>query len=68
MKIQLDTGNKIIKVEEKVNINELFEFLNKCLPNWQEYSLETGSVIYWHTPIHIDYWKPFPSYPGGRLL
>jgi hypothetical protein len=33
MKLQLDTTNKTIKIEELVNLGELTEMLEKILPN-----------------------------------
>lgn len=43
MKIQLDTTNKTIKVEESVKLQELTDALEKLLPNgeWKEFKLET---------------------------
>lgn len=65
MKIQLDTTNKTIKVEEKVNLKELLDAVKKLFPNneWKEYSLETNTVINWSSnPIIIrDY--TYPTYP-----
>jgi hypothetical protein len=67
MKIQLDTKAKTIKVEEDVNLNELFVALNKLFPNkeWKEFKLLVGSVIYWSNPLIIDRWpvNPWPTYP-----
>ena len=57
MKVQIDTVNKVIKVEASVNLSEFFEFLNVSFPKdaWKEYSLETVTVITnWTTPIVID--------------
>jgi len=61
MKLQLDTVNKTIKLEEKVNLNDLFELLQKILPDiWKEFTLEINSVINWTSPIVI---KEYPIYP-----
>lgn len=48
MKIQLDTENKVIKVNDNVNLKELFDMVNNLLgeKGWEEYSLNT-------TPINI---------------
>jgi hypothetical protein len=73
MKIQIDTTNKTIKIEEKVNLNELFEALNRLFPNneWKEFSLETNMTINWSPnpiivqPFNIPYNKPYiPQYPN----
>ena len=57
MKIQLDTNTKTIKVEETVNIGELFELLKKMFPNgeWEDFGLETQTTINW-TPNPIIIW------------
>jgi hypothetical protein len=66
MKLQLDTTSKIIKIEESVNLNELFELLNKILPNdtWKEFKLESNTTITWESPIIIERqsWR-YPYYP-----
>jgi len=60
MKLQLDTKEKTIKVEGKVNLNELFEALEKLLPQgaWKEFVLESNTEIVWRDPIYI----PYPTY------
>lgn len=61
MKIQLDTTLKIIKIEESVNLNDLFEMLNKILPNdeWKTFKIETNTTIEWRSnPIIIDRYYP----------
>ena len=60
MKIQLDTTEKTIKIEEKVNLGELVKILDKLLPNkeWKQYELETNTVINnWGNTI---YYKEYP--------
>lgn len=72
MKLQLDTTNKIIKVEEKVNLGEFIELLEQqILPNgkWKEFTLETKTIINWTNPVIIERDRPFiqpyvpPTYP-----
>jgi hypothetical protein len=65
MKIQLDTTNKKIKIEEEINIGELIEQLEKLLPNnlWKEFSLEVNIIHNWSSPIIIEPIKPMPPYP-----
>ena len=61
MKLQIDTTEKVIKVEEQVNFGELVKVLNKLLPKgeWKKYKLETNTVINWNpNPV----WT-FPTYP-----
>lgn len=76
MKIQLDTTNKTIKVEESVSLKELTEALEKLLPNgeWKEFKLETKTVIQsWSAPIIIrertwPHWWNSPWYSTGNHL
>jgi len=61
MKLQIDTTAKTIKIDQLVKITELIDVVKKLLPDsWKEYSLETGSVIYWPTyPVYTyDIWNP----------
>lgn len=61
MKIQIDTGNKIIKVEEKVKVIELYDFLHKIFTydELKQYSLDVNTIINWSNPITIDPYKPW---------
>lgn len=56
MKLQLDTTNKLIKVEETVNLGEFTEAIERLLPDgkWKEFKLETQTVINWNNPIIIE--------------
>lgn len=54
MKIQLDTTNKTIKLEDNVSLKEFVSKIKKLLPNneWQQFTLETNTTItYWSNPI-----------------
>ena len=60
MKIQIDTESKVIKVEDKVNLKDLYKQLQKLFPNkeWEAYDLETNVTIYnWSNPVVI---KEYP--------
>ena len=61
MKLQLDTTNQLIKVEETVNLGELTEVLERLLPygKWKEFKLETQTVINWNNPIVIEPYRPY---------
>lgn len=68
MKIQLNTTDKTIKVEENVELKELVNHLEKLLPKgspfgyWKDYKLKTNTTIYnWTNPIVIqpNYIQPF---------
>lgn len=52
MKIQLDTVNKTIVIEEKVNLKDFVELVKNLLPNnmWEEYSLECKVITNWSNP------------------
>jgi hypothetical protein len=66
MKLLLDTTNKIIKIEESVNLGELIEALDKLLSSeeWKTFKLETNTQIVWQSPIVIkEYSRSFPYYP-----
>lgn len=67
MKIQLDTTQKVIRIEEKVNLKELFDILERLLPNelWKGFDLETTTIINWGSPIIIKpneiYTQPYTT-------
>ena len=70
MKIQLDTTNKTVKIEENIKVSKLIATLKKLLPeDWKEFTLETHTTINnWGSPYIIReypvYPKPYiPSYP-----
>lgn len=61
MRIQLDTTNKTIKLEDGVNLKEFFSKVQQILPNgeWEDFTLETNTTIQqWANPIII---KEYPS-------
>lgn len=61
MKLQLDTTNKTIRVEERVRLSELIKIVKKILPNeWKDFILETNTtIINWHEPIIIKEYPPY---------
>jgi hypothetical protein len=62
MKLQLDTENKIIRIEESVNLDEFYTMIKKLFPNdlWKKFKLETNVISNWTSPIII---KEYPVYP-----
>lgn len=65
MKLQIDTVAKTIKIDQTVKIKELIDVLDKLLPKeWKDYSIETGSVIYWPSYQLIKYNWPQIHNPG----
>lgn len=65
MKFQIDTTQKTIKIEEEVNLGELFEKLEIMFPNqlWKEYKLEVSVITNWTNPIIITNPPTYPYYP-----
>lgn len=66
MKLQLDTTNKTIKLEDKIKFSDLIETLEKILPEqWKDFTLETNVVINnWTNPYIIEKQVPvYPNYP-----
>jgi len=71
MKIQLDTINKTITIEEDVNLHDFYEELNSLLPGglWGEFTLKVSKIKGWDNPITITpstpigpgIWNPTPS-------
>jgi hypothetical protein len=57
MKIQLDTENKTITIEESVNLHDFFEQINSILPGgvWREYSLQVTKITEWRDPITVPH-------------
>ena len=64
MKIQIDTNEKMIAVEQDVNLNEFLKAVRKLFPNgeWKDYSLKTEVIINWSNPIYIEKWEPYVPY------
>ena len=65
MKLQLDTTEKVIRIDEDVNLGELAESLERLLPfgKWKEFKLETSVQIEWTNPFVPIYPLPYPTYP-----
>ena len=55
MKIQLDTINKTITIEEDVNLHDFYEEINSILPGglWREFTLKVEKIKEWNNPITI---------------
>lgn len=60
MKLQLDTTNKTVKVEETVGLEEFMKVLERLLPDgkWKKFNLETQTVINWSNPVVIEPYTP----------
>ena len=53
MKIQLDTIDKTITIEEDVNLHDFYEQINSILPGglWREFTLKVTKIVEWREPI-----------------
>lgn len=62
MKLQINTTDKTIKIEESVNVYEFFQMIQNLFPNnlWKDFKLETNVINNWSNPIII---KEYPIYP-----
>ena len=78
MKIQLDTENKTITIEEDIKLHDFHEQINTLLPGglWREFTLKVGKIKKWKNPIVVNPpnttqpWNPvqpnenpYPGYP-----
>ena len=72
MRIQLDTNEKTIRVEESVNLDEFMKAVKKLFPNneWKEYRLETNTIINWTYPIVYEPYRVYPwwEYIPGTVM
>lgn len=62
MRIHLDFDNKLITLESDVNLKEFNKKIKLVLKDWEEWSLNTKTNIFWNyppTPIYFDN----PNYP-----
>jgi hypothetical protein len=60
MKLQIDTQEKTIKIEEDINLGELIDKLTSMLPEWREYRLQHTTIVNWKDPIKIEKQKIHP--------
>ena len=66
MKIRIDFTEKIITVENAVNLKEFYDKLKLILPDgkWKEYTLETNVIINnWNNPVIIEKYPWYDPYP-----
>lgn len=69
MQVNINSTEKLIKIDENVNAKELFEFIEKLLPeggplgSWKEYKIQAKEVVFnnWTFPIVS------PTYPTAPL-
>jgi len=63
MRLQIDTEKKIIKIDEKIQMRKLIEFVEKMLPEGLDYILEPTVINNWSSPIIINKYKPWWEKP-----
>lgn len=71
MKLQLDTTNKTILIDQEVTFGDLLDTLETLLPNgkWAEYKLIPNTTVDWtigypmYTPNIQPLTNPAPDYP-----
>ena len=65
MKLQIDTKDKTIRIEEATNLGEFIKMLDGLFPKeaWKEYKLEVGVIHNWTSPIIIERNRWYPTYP-----
>lgn len=78
MKIQLDYDRNIIKLESSlVKLSDFVEKIQSILPDWEEWRLETNTIVNWTNPIVIDqplqpispWWQqPHITYDNNQLI
>ena len=64
MKIQLDTIQKTITIEEDVNLHDFYEQINSLLPSglWREFTLKVTKITEWRDPITVTPNTPINPY------
>ena len=64
MKLQIDTFKKLITIEEQTNLSELFEAIQRLLPDtWKEWNIQSAQIINLSQPIIIKKYPIWPTYP-----
>lgn len=64
MKLQIDTFKKLITIEEQTNLSELFEAIQKLLPDtWKEWNIQSAQIINLSQPVIIKEYPILPTYP-----
>ena len=66
MKVQIDIENKIVRIEESVNLEVFFTEIKRLLSfRWKEFTLEVTVIKEYTNPIVIEpYTTPLPDYPN----
>lgn len=66
MKIQIDTIQKKIILQEEVNLSDFFDAIQNFLPDglWKEFKLEINVINNWINPINIPYTPIYPTSPN----
>ncbi len=75
MKIQLDYDNKVVTIENDVNLGDFVDRIQELLPEWDKWNLNTQTIINnWQNPIVIDryipnlpWWEHLPTIVSGPV-
>ena len=71
MKLQVDTENKTITIEESINLGELYRTLFKMFPelSWESYNIVPVKTIeHWTSPITLPGTRPWNEIPWVNPL
>lgn len=71
MKLQLDFDNKIVTLENNVNIKELVDKLTVVLKDYEKWTINTNNKIEWVSkPIIIDRtpYRPLPWWETQPII
>jgi len=65
MKMQLDFDNKIVTIEDNVDLGEFVDNIKKMIPDWRNWKLETKTEIVWQQtyPYYPSPWWGTPTWP-----
>jgi hypothetical protein len=65
MKLQIDTENLKIGVDDDIPAGEFFDLLNRFFPDgqWRKFKLTNFRNSYWEVPVFIERWRPLYPYP-----
>ena len=72
MRLQIDPTTKTIRLDEVVNMHELYGFIKKLFPNdWKEWRLDSTPIYNWVNPVtiyHDSVWvRPFDTCTGTGI-
>jgi hypothetical protein len=58
MKIEINTTDKSVTINECNNLGELFDFLQQSLPEWRDFKISTFVTYTYYPPVYwMDEWN-----------